>query len=80
MTSHRLASLAERALKWSALTTIARFVLQLGAQVALALVMVCLLAGRGVGGAVCAMAGMARTQSKIAKMGWRIRLSLQLRL
>jgi O-antigen/teichoic acid export membrane protein len=36
MTSHRLASLAERALKWSALTTIARFVLQLGAQVALA--------------------------------------------
>ncbi|WP_231402461.1 lipopolysaccharide biosynthesis protein [Caenimonas aquaedulcis] len=32
----RLANLAERALKWSALTTIARFVLQLGAQVALA--------------------------------------------
>ena len=31
-----LAALAQRALKWSALTTIARFVLQLGAQVALA--------------------------------------------
>jgi O-antigen/teichoic acid export membrane protein len=36
MTSHKLAHLAERALKWSALTTVARFVLQLGAQVALA--------------------------------------------
>ncbi len=31
-----VAALAERALKWSALTTVARFVLQLGAQVALA--------------------------------------------
>jgi len=36
MTVGSLASRAERALKWSALTTIARFVLQLGAQVALA--------------------------------------------
>ncbi len=36
MTSASLASLAERALKWSALTTLGRFVLQLGAQVALA--------------------------------------------
>jgi lipopolysaccharide exporter len=31
-----LAALAQRAVKWSALTTVARFVLQLGAQVALA--------------------------------------------
>src|SRR6476661_2698381 len=31
-----IASLAERALKWSAVTTVARFVLQFGAQVALA--------------------------------------------
>ncbi|MDB5870803.1 MAG: putative succinoglycan transport protein [Ramlibacter sp.] len=36
MTAGTVAALAERALKWSALTTIARFVLQLGAQVALA--------------------------------------------
>ena len=36
MTTAPLAALAERALKWSALTTVARFVLQLGAQVALA--------------------------------------------
>jgi len=36
MTAVPLAALAERALKWSALTTILRFVLQLGAQVALA--------------------------------------------
>jgi lipopolysaccharide exporter len=36
MTATPLAALAERALKWSALTTILRFVLQLGAQVALA--------------------------------------------
>ena len=36
MSSKPLAALAERALKWSALTTVARFVLQLGAQVALA--------------------------------------------
>jgi O-antigen/teichoic acid export membrane protein len=36
MTSGSLATRAERALKWSALTTIARFALQLGAQVALA--------------------------------------------
>lgn len=36
MTSKPLAALAERALKWSALTTVARFALQLGAQVALA--------------------------------------------
>ena len=36
MTAVPLAALAERALKWSALTTVLRFVLQLGAQVALA--------------------------------------------
>lgn len=36
MASAPLAALAERALKWSALTTVLRFVLQLGAQVALA--------------------------------------------
>lgn len=36
MTAGSLASRAERALKWSALTTIARFGLQLGAQVTLA--------------------------------------------
>ncbi|TFZ00006.1 oligosaccharide flippase family protein [Ramlibacter rhizophilus] len=36
MTAATLASLAEKAVKWSALTTAARFVLQLGAQVALA--------------------------------------------
>ena len=36
MTAEGLAHRAERALKWSALTTIARFALQLGAQVALA--------------------------------------------
>ena len=36
MTGGSLASRAERALKWSALTTVARFALQLGAQVALA--------------------------------------------
>lgn len=36
MTATPLAALAERALKWSALTTVLRFVLQLGAQVALA--------------------------------------------
>jgi O-antigen/teichoic acid export membrane protein len=36
MTGGSLASRAERALKWSALTTVARFGLQLGAQVALA--------------------------------------------
>lgn len=36
MSPKPLAALAERALKWSALTTVARFVLQLGAQVALA--------------------------------------------
>ncbi|HSI53196.1 MAG TPA: oligosaccharide flippase family protein [Ramlibacter sp.] len=36
MTAATVAALAERALKWSALTTVARFVLQLGAQVALA--------------------------------------------
>jgi lipopolysaccharide exporter len=36
MTSGALSALAERALKWSALTTVARFVLQLGAQIALA--------------------------------------------
>ena len=36
MTPARLAHLAERALKWSAVTTVARFALQLGAQVALA--------------------------------------------
>ena len=36
MTAPPLAALAQRALKWSALTTIARFVLQLAAQVALA--------------------------------------------
>jgi lipopolysaccharide exporter len=36
MTPGALAALAERALKWSALTTVARFVLQLAAQVALA--------------------------------------------
>lgn len=39
MTAPALAALAERALKWSALTTLARFVLQLGAQVALARVL-----------------------------------------
>lgn len=39
MTASTLASLAERAVKWSALTTVARFVLQLGAQVALARVL-----------------------------------------
>jgi len=36
MTAGSLATRAERALKWSALTTVARFALQLGAQVALA--------------------------------------------
>jgi O-antigen/teichoic acid export membrane protein len=36
MTAGSLASRAERALKWSAVTTIGRFALQLGAQVALA--------------------------------------------
>lgn len=36
MTTGALAALAERALKWSAATTVARFVLQFGAQVALA--------------------------------------------
>jgi len=36
MTTRTLAALAERALKWSAATTVARFALQLGAQVALA--------------------------------------------
>jgi O-antigen/teichoic acid export membrane protein len=36
MTSAAVAALAERALKWSALTTVARFVLQFAAQVALA--------------------------------------------
>jgi len=36
MTAAPLAALAQRALKWSALTTVARFVLQLAAQVALA--------------------------------------------
>ena len=36
MTSGALGALAERALKWSAFTTAARFVLQFGAQVALA--------------------------------------------
>ncbi len=36
MSVSAVAALAERALKWSAVTTIARFVLQLGAQVALA--------------------------------------------
>jgi len=36
MTTRGLAALAERALKWSAATTVARFALQLGAQVALA--------------------------------------------
>ncbi|MES2784455.1 MAG: oligosaccharide flippase family protein [Pseudomonadota bacterium] len=36
MTSGSLATLAERALKWSAATTVARFVLQLGSQIALA--------------------------------------------
>jgi lipopolysaccharide exporter len=36
MTAAAVAALAERALKWSALTTVARFALQLGAQVALA--------------------------------------------
>lgn len=39
MTAASLASLAEKAVKWSALTTAARFVLQLGAQVALARVL-----------------------------------------
>ncbi|WP_048440574.1 oligosaccharide flippase family protein [Caenimonas sp. SL110] len=36
MTSGSLAALAQRALKWSAVTTVARFVLQLGSQIALA--------------------------------------------
>jgi lipopolysaccharide exporter len=36
MTAGPLAALAERALKWSALTTVARFVLQLASQIALA--------------------------------------------
>jgi lipopolysaccharide exporter len=36
MTAGPLAALAERALKWSALTTVARFALQLAAQIALA--------------------------------------------
>jgi lipopolysaccharide exporter len=36
MIADPLVALAERALKWSALTTVARFVLQLGAQIALA--------------------------------------------
>jgi lipopolysaccharide exporter len=36
MTAGAVAALAERALKWSALTTVARFALQLAAQVALA--------------------------------------------
>ena len=36
MTTRALAALAERALKWSAATTVARFALQFGAQVALA--------------------------------------------
>jgi lipopolysaccharide exporter len=36
MTAAAVAALAERALKWSALTTVLRFALQLGAQVALA--------------------------------------------
>ena len=36
MTAGPLAALAGRALKWSALTTVARFALQLGAQIALA--------------------------------------------
>lgn len=36
MTAGPVAALAERALKWSALTTVARFALQLGAQIALA--------------------------------------------
>ncbi|MBL0421014.1 oligosaccharide flippase family protein [Ramlibacter sp. AW1] len=36
MSASTLASLAEKAVKWSAMTTVARFVLQLGAQVALA--------------------------------------------
>jgi lipopolysaccharide exporter len=36
MTAGPVAALAERALKWSALTTVARFILQLGAQIALA--------------------------------------------
>jgi lipopolysaccharide exporter len=39
MSVGNLASLAEKAVKWSALTTAARFVLQLGAQVALARVL-----------------------------------------
>ena len=39
MTTGALAALAERALKWSAVTTVARFVLQLGSQVALARVL-----------------------------------------
>ena len=39
MTAGGLATLAERALKWSALTTIARFALQLVAQIALARVL-----------------------------------------
>ena len=36
MTAGGLAHSAERALKWSALTTVARFALQLAAQIALA--------------------------------------------
>src|SRR5215213_7279061 len=36
MTAGVVAALAERALKWSAFTTVARFALQLAAQVALA--------------------------------------------
>jgi lipopolysaccharide exporter len=36
MSAGTLAALAERALKWSAATTVARFVLQLGSQIALA--------------------------------------------
>lgn len=39
MTAPSLASLAEKAVKWSAFTTAARFVLQLGAQIALARVL-----------------------------------------
>ena len=39
MTTGTLAALAERALKWSAVTTVARFLLQLGSQVALARVL-----------------------------------------
>jgi lipopolysaccharide exporter len=39
MSAPSLASRAEKAVKWSAVTTAARFVLQLGAQVALARVL-----------------------------------------